>query len=85
MCILLEMRDHNLSGPLSDAIPWESTGEILRSLQGVDTALARHIFSRTSNDTSPYLFMTEKRAEGYDRQSRELEARQTQEPDKNRF
>lgn len=156
MCVLLEMRDNNLSGPLSDAIPWESTGEILRFLHGVEskhkvdfglhmfllhlvqglyrqqasgkaglacfnladtgdcitsdvsggkcdtsgeysyakrlacnfeevhhcfpTALARHIFSRTSNDTSPYLFMTEKRAEGYDRQLRELEARQTKEP-----
>jgi hypothetical protein len=155
MRILLEMHDHLLSGSLSEAIPWENSGEILRFLHEVEsnnkvdfglhmfmlylvqglyrqqaagkaglacfnladtgdcilsdlsggksdtsgefsyakrmacnfeevhhcfpTALARHIFSRTSGDTSPYIFMTESRAEGYDRQLRDLEARQKQE------
>ena len=149
------MHDHILSGSLSEAIPWENSGEILRFLHEVEsnnkvdfglhmfmlylvqglyrqqaagkaglacfnladtgdcilsdlsggksdtsgefsyakrlacnfeevhhcfpTALARHIFSRTSADTSPYIFMNESRAEGYDRQLRDLEARQKQE------
>ena len=152
---LLGKHAHILTGPLSDAIPWESTDEILRFLHGVEsihkvdfglhmfllhlvqgmyrqqacgkaglacfnladtedcitsdisggkcdtsgefsyakrlvcnfeevhhcfpTALARHIFSRASQDTSPYIFMTEIRAEEYDRQLRELEERQKHE------
>ena len=155
MRILLEMHDHILSGSLSEAIPWETSGEILRFLHEVEsnnkvdfglhmfmlylvqglyrqqaagkaglacfnladtgdcitsdlsggkcdtsgefsyakrfacnfeevhhcfpTAFARHIFSRTSGDTSPYIFMTESRAERYDRQLRDLEARQKKE------